>query len=94
MVDQTQHALRLSQSDMPSRVEAHDAQTLLQALHTTLTNIDLEYGKERERLIGRTKDENLKTRLLEKLKQQHQQRREPYVQQLAVLHQRMRQRAD
>ncbi len=93
MADHTQHALRSDPSDILHRVEAPGVHPLLQSLRATLTNIDLEYEQERERLVGRTKDESLKTRLLEKLKRQHQQRREPYVQQLAVLHQRMRQTA-
>jgi hypothetical protein len=36
-------------------------------------------------------DMNFKIRLLEKLKQQHRKRREPYLQQLAVLQERIRQ---
>jgi hypothetical protein len=36
-------------------------------------------------------DMNLKRRLLEKLKQHHRQRREPYLEQLAILHERIHQ---
>jgi hypothetical protein len=61
----------------------------LQPLLATLANIDLEYERERERLSDRTLDMALKARVLEKLKQQHREQREPYVQQLCVLQDRI-----
>jgi hypothetical protein len=66
-------------------------QPLLQSLLATLANIDFEYERERERLSDRTMDMALKARVLEKLKRQHHERREPYVQQLCVLQDRIRQ---
>jgi hypothetical protein len=64
-------------------------QPLLQSLLATLANIDFEYERERERLSDRTMDMALKVRVLEKLKRQHHERREPYVQQLSVLQDRI-----
>jgi hypothetical protein len=66
-------------------------QPLLQSLLATLANIDFEYERERERFSDRTMDMALKARVLEKIKQQHRERREPYVQQLSVLQDRIRQ---
>lgn len=60
-------------------------QPLLQSLLATLADIDFEYERERERVSKAAPDVNLKIRVLEKLRAQHQERREPYIQQLAVL---------
>ena len=68
-----------------------DLQPLLQSLLATLADIDFEYERERDNINCRTMDMNLKIRLLEKLKQHHRQRREPYLQQLAILQERIRQ---
>jgi len=65
-----------------------DLQPLLQTLLGTLA--DFEYEHERDNINCRTMDMNLKIRLLEKLKQHHRQRREPYLQQLAVVEERIR----
>jgi hypothetical protein len=66
-----------------------DLQPLLQSLLGTLADIDFEYERERDTISSRAMDMNLKTRLLEKLKQHHRERREPYLQQLAILHERI-----
>jgi hypothetical protein len=71
------------------RMYSPSLQPLLQSLLATLANIDLEYERERERLSDRTLDMALKARVLEKLKRQHRERREPYVQQLSVLQDRI-----
>jgi hypothetical protein len=73
------------------RMYSPSLQPLLQSLLATLANIDFEYERERERLSDRTLDMALKVRVLEKLKQHHHERREPYVQQLSVLQDRIRQ---
>jgi len=66
-------------------------QPLLQSLLATLANIDVEYERERDRLSTRTMDGSLKMRVLAKLQQQHRERREPYIRQLSVLQDRIRQ---
>ena len=71
------------------RMYSPGLQPLLQSLLATLANIDLEYERERERLGNRTLDMALKVQVLEKLKQHHRERREPYVQQLSVLQDRI-----
>jgi hypothetical protein len=77
------------QADLP-RIYSPDLQPLLQSLLGTLADIDFEYERECDHLNCRTMDMNLKIRLLEKLKQHHRQRREPYLQQLALLQERIR----
>jgi hypothetical protein len=64
-------------------------QPLLQSLLATLADIDFDYEKERDKLSRNAPDTNIRIRALEKLKARHRERREPYIQQLAVLQQRM-----
>jgi hypothetical protein len=64
-------------------------QPLLQSLLATLADIDFDYEQEREKLSNTSPDANLKIRALEKLKARHYERRQPYIQQLAVLQKRM-----
>jgi hypothetical protein len=75
--------------DSMGRVYPQDLQPLLQSLLSTLTNLDFEYDREREKLSRTITDVNLKIRVLEKLKQKHRERREPYIQQLALLQDRI-----
>jgi hypothetical protein len=74
----------------PPRMYSATLQPLLQSLLATLANMDFEYERERDRLSASARDANLKVRVLEKLKRQHRERREPYIQQLAILQERMR----
>jgi hypothetical protein len=74
-----------------TRMYCPDLQPLLQSLLATLADIDFEHEREHDMVSRRTHDVNLKTRVLEKLKQQHRERREPYIQQLAILQQRIQQ---
>jgi hypothetical protein len=62
---------------------------LLQSLLATLADLDFNYEKEREKLSTTSPDNNIKIRALEKLKNRHRERREPYIQQLAILQKRM-----
>ena len=64
-------------------------QPLLQSLLSTLADIDFEYEQARNKVSNSSPDLNLKIRVLEKLKAQHQERRMPYIQQLAILQERM-----
>jgi hypothetical protein len=64
-----------------------DLQPLLQSLLGTLADIDFEH--ERDTINSSTMDTNLKIRVLEKLREHHRQRREPYLQQLAILQERI-----
>ncbi|MEZ0171624.1 hypothetical protein [Microvirga sp. TS319] len=71
------------------RIYSPATQPLLQSLLSTLADIDVEYERQRERVNKRSTDLNLKIRVLERLKAQHQERRLPYIQQLAILQERM-----
>jgi hypothetical protein len=90
MADNKPHSLQSSQHEALPRIYSPDLQPLLQSLLGTLADIDFEYERECDNVNGRTMDMNLKMRLLEKLKQHHHQRREPYLQQLAILQERIR----
>ena len=71
------------------RMYSHNIQPLLQSLLSTLADIDFDYELEREKLSNSSPDTGSKIRALEKLNARHRERREPYIQQLAVLQQRM-----
>ena len=66
-----------------------DDEVLLQSLLTTLANLDFAYEQERERVSSSTKDANLRARVLQKLRDQHRERRDPYMQHLTVLHEQI-----
>jgi hypothetical protein len=91
MADNKRCSARSAQQVPQARMYSPDLQPLLQSLLGTLADIDFEYERERDNVNGRAMDMNLKIRLLEKLKQHHRQRREPYLQQLAVLQERIQQ---
>jgi hypothetical protein len=62
---------------------------LLQSLLATLADLDFDYEKEREKLSNTSPDTTIKIRALEKLKNRHRERRDPYIQQLTILQKRM-----
>ncbi len=66
-----------------------DVLPLIQSLLATLANMEFAYDKECEKVSGCT-DVTLKARVLARLKAEHSARREPYLQQLAVLQKRAR----
>jgi len=57
---------------------------LMQSLLATLANIEFEFERECEKVRGTT-DVHLKARVLAQLKVRHQDRREPYIRELARL---------
>jgi hypothetical protein len=72
-----------------SSVQSPDhAQPLADALLGTLSNFDLEYEQELERIRVGSSPQALKNRVLQRLQERHCARREPYVQQLAQLRDR------
>jgi hypothetical protein len=71
------------------RIYSPAFQPLLQSLLATLADLDFDYEKEREKLSNASPDTNIKIRALEKLKNRHRERRDPYIQQLAILQKRM-----
>jgi hypothetical protein len=91
MANDKHHSAQSAQQVAQTRLYSPDLQPLLQSLLATLADIDFEHERERDTINSRAMDMNLKIRLLEKLKQHHHQRREPYLQQLAILHERIRQ---
>lgn len=73
----------------PPKMYSPATQPLLQSLLSTLADIDFEYEQARDKVSKNSPDLNLRIRVLEKLKAQHQERRTPYIQQLAILQERM-----
>ncbi|WP_162820357.1 hypothetical protein [Microvirga calopogonii] len=71
------------------RIYPSSVQPLLQSLLATLADIDFDYEQERQKLSNTSPDTNLKIRALERLKARHYERRQPYIQQLAILQKRM-----
>jgi hypothetical protein len=78
---------------LPSRVAARvytpEITPLLQALLSTLADIDLAYESDLEVIQTSAIDEILKQRAVEKLQQQHRERRKPYLRQIAALQHRI-----
>jgi hypothetical protein len=91
MADDKPRSAQSAQQVAQPRLYSPELQPLLQSLLATLADIDFEHERERDTISTRTMDMNLKIRLLEKLKQHHSERREPYIQQLAILQERIRQ---
>ena len=71
------------------RIYSPAFQPLLQSLLATLADLDFDYEQEREKLSSTSPDTTVKSRALEKLKNRHRERREPYIQQLTILQKRM-----
>ncbi|WP_262272442.1 hypothetical protein [Microvirga yunnanensis] len=91
MADNKPCSAQSAQQVVTARMYSPDLQPLLQSLLGTLADIDYEHERECDNINGRMLDRKLKIRLLEKLKQHHRQRREPYLQQIAILHERIHQ---
>lgn len=67
-----------------------DILPLLQSLLSTLADIDFAHESDLETVKNSAIEAPLTRKFVEKLQQQHQERRAPYVQQVAVLRERMR----
>ena len=91
MTNNKRHSAPSAQQESPARMYSPDLQPLLQSLLGTLADIDFDHERERDTINSRAMDMNLKIRLLEKLRQHHRERREPYIQQLAIVQERIRQ---
>ena len=72
-------------NSVQSRFYSPDDEVLLQSMLTTLADLDFAYEQERKRVSGSTEDVNLRARMLQKLRDQHRERRDPYIRHLSVL---------
>jgi hypothetical protein len=63
---------------------------LIHALSSTLTNIDLEYQSEVQRLQASRLEGSFRAVIAQTLWERHRQRREPYVRHLSELRRRAR----
>jgi hypothetical protein len=73
------------------RMYSSDLLPHLRLLLSILADIDFKYEEGCARIRRRIKNLNLRIRLLERCRQRHRQRREPYLQQLALLQEHIRQ---
>jgi len=67
----------------PLQVYLPHLEPLMQSLLATLADIDFEYEHELAKIEESAADETVKQRMRDRLLKEHQERREPYVQQLA-----------
>lgn len=65
-------------------------QPAMQSMLAILADIDFAHEREMEQVNGSGLDDVFKSRLIAKLHQVHQQRREPYAQELLRLQKRIR----
>ena len=70
---------------LPSRQDGSDPKASLLALIDTLIDIDVAYERECKAVSQSSLDALAKSQSLKRLREQHQQRRQPLVQQLAAL---------
>jgi hypothetical protein len=66
---------------------------LLQSLLATLADLDFAYESDLEVVRNSATDAVLKRKVIDKLQQQHRERREPYVRQLTAVERQIRQQA-
>ncbi|MGF9762822.1 hypothetical protein AAII07_47435 [Microvirga sp. 0TCS3.31] len=89
MDDTKFHKTELNNGSHYPRIYSPTIQPLLQSLLATLADLDFNYEKEREKLSSTSPDTSVRDRALKTLQNRHRERREPYIQQLAILQQRM-----
>jgi hypothetical protein len=80
-------------TERPLQTGSPGPKQTLQALIDALIDIDIAFERECQELSRSTLDVASQYRMLTKLRQQHQQRRDPYVQQLIAHHEDLRTRA-
>ena len=64
---------------------------LLQSLLATLADIDFAFGSDLEVVEKSATDQTLKRKIIERLREQHRERRAPYVRQIDALQQGIQQ---
>ena len=72
--------------ELPARTDSPGPVPTLQALIDALVDLDLAFERECQELSRRTLDAASQFRMLTKLREQHRQRRSPYVQRLIAQH--------
>jgi len=72
-----------------ARIYAPGLAPLLQSLLATLADIDFAFERDLEVVENSATDEVLKRRIVERLREQHRERRAPYVRQIDALQTRL-----
>ena len=78
---------------LPSRQDGSDPKALLLALIDALIDIDVAYERESKAVSHSSLGALAKLQSLKRLREQHQQRRRPLVQQLAALQNALQEQA-
>ena len=71
-----------------ARLYSPEITPLLQSLLATLADIDFAYESDLEVVQNSATDAILKRKVIERLQQQHRERREPYIRQITALQRR------
>ena len=88
MTTDVEHA-HLPETSSSDRVYSPDILPLLQSLLAKLADVDFAYEKNLEAIRRSPGDEELKRDMIDKVRRLHQERRAPYVQELAALQERV-----
>ena len=80
-------------AELPAQRECSGPEPTLQALIDALVDLDLAFERESKELSKGTLDATSQYRMLTKLREQHRQRRAPYVHQLIGRHEGLRTRS-
>jgi hypothetical protein len=78
-----------SEAARGARIYSSELTPLLQLLLSTLANIDFAFERDLEVVRSSTTDEVLKWKVVNRLHQQHRDKREPYLRQIAALEARI-----
>ena len=74
-----------------ARMYSPDLASLLQSLLATLADIDFAFESDLEVVENSATDRALKRKIIERLREQHRERRAPYVRQIDALQQGIQQ---
>jgi hypothetical protein len=93
MADLVVCAAHTGSRTLPARTDPPGSEPTLQVLIDTLIDIDLAFERECQELSRGTLDAASQYRMLTKLRDQHRQRRTPYVHELLARHEGARTRS-
>ena len=77
----------------PAQIESPEPEPTIQALIDALVDLDLAFERQCQELSRGTLDATSQYRILSKLREQHRQRRAPYVHELIGRHEGLRTRS-
>ncbi len=93
MADREVCGANAGSAELPVQTESSGPEPTLQALIDALVDLDLAFERECKELSKGTLDATSQYRMLSKLREQHRQRRAPYVHELIGQHEGLRTRS-